>query len=148
MQRDLPERWLSGATATITPSARSLALTLRATKSSEQRKSWERRNDHGYCFGCRPLLLLLIDDLARKRMTPPSHAHLVYLDKDVGRIARYGVADEPTFNGKRFVLTHFAEADLPSPIGEIDWLVVEEFRVNPPDDMAVAKPEPTEPEAA
>lgn len=83
-------------------------------------------------------------------MTPPSHAHLVYVDKDRPRIARYEVADEPVFNGRRFVLTHELQADLgeAEPLGELDWAALETFRLAPPDAWAVATHVPTEPEAA
>jgi len=83
-------------------------------------------------------------------VTPPSHAHLVYVDKDLPRIARYEVADEPKLNGKRFVLTHELQADLgeAEPLKEIDWVALEAFRLAPPQQWAVTPPETTPPQVA
>ena len=76
------------------------------------------------------------------------YAHLVFLDRQLGRIARYEVADEPEFNDRRFILTHVGQKQDMAD-GEmlpvVDWNVIQGFRLNPPDDMAVKK-EDTEPD--
>lgn len=71
-------------------------------------------------------------------------SHLVFLDREFGRIARYEVADDPEFHGKKFVLTHegrkkdMADGEV---LPVVDWSVIQSFREAPPEDMAVKKPD-------